>query len=301
VVEFAGYAKYWKDLSADSVLPSLQQGQLLTLEQAGHEQKQTQPPPRYSEPKLVQLMERRGIGRPSTYAPTIATLKQRAYVELLKGKLQPTVLGLEVDAFLAKALPDLLESEFTARMESALDAIAQGQQEWQQYLIGWNQEYFEPALSKALQGLPQAASRSAPRKPLEKSRTKCPGCGKAMGKVPTQKLKKGSFLKCEQGCQAGEGQDLVLFWSERLKQWQLPHAKAEPSGESKLTGYPCPVCQKPLEEYAYTKAGQAKVMLRCSDAKARSDRKHQEAVYFCSQGRWWSPKFGELVHEPEDV
>lgn len=69
VVEFYGYARYWNNISKDTVIPQLQQGQILTLKDAQHEKKQTQPPPRYSEPKLVQLMERKGIGRPSTYVP----------------------------------------------------------------------------------------------------------------------------------------------------------------------------------------------------------------------------------------
>lgn len=225
VVEFAGYSKYWKDINADSQLPNLTVEQALTLSNAGHEAKQTQPPPRYTEPKLVQLMERRGIGRPSTYAPTIATLKQRSYVQLLKGKVQPTELGLQVDEFLEKTLPELLESEFTAQMEASLDAIAAGRQEWQEYLIQWNQSYFEPALSKAMQGLPKQARSFTFSRPLEKSRTKCPGCQQPMVKVPTKKLKKGHFLKCEKGCKAGDGRDLVMFWSDRGKQWQLPQAK----------------------------------------------------------------------------
>jgi DNA topoisomerase I len=120
MLEFAGYAKYWKDISGDAVLPSLQPKQPLTATNVSHEQKQTQPPPRYSEPKLVQLMERRGIGRPSTYAPTIATLKQRNYVELVKSKVQPTTVGLQVDDFLIQALPELIQSEFTAQMETQL-------------------------------------------------------------------------------------------------------------------------------------------------------------------------------------
>jgi DNA topoisomerase I len=295
VVEFTGYTKYWKDLSADVELPRLHQGQHLTLDHADHEQKQTQPPPRYTEPKLVQLMERRGIGRPSTYAPTIATLKQRQYVELLKGKLQPTTLGLEVDAFLGKALPDLLEAEFTAQMESALDAIAEGKQEWQRYLIDWNRDYFEPALHQALQGLPEQPRAAGYSKQLEKSRTRCPSCTKPMSKVPTKKAKKGYFLKCENGCQGTDDKDLVMFWSERVRQWLLPQPKAVQSSETKLTDYLCPVCRQPLEEYPYSKDGQAKIMLRCSNTKARGDKKHQDVAYFQSKGgTWWSPKLGEL-------
>ena len=200
MLEFAGYAKYWKDISGDAVLPSLQQKQPLTATNVSHEQKQTQPPPRYSEPKLVQLMERRGIGRPSTYAPTIATLKQRNYVELVKSKVQPTTVGLQVDDFLMQALPELIQSEFTAGMETQLDAISKGKQEWQSYLIGWNQSYFAPALSKATKSLPEPDYGSFQGKDLEKSRSKCPTCSKAMSKVPTKKVKKGYFLNCEDGC-----------------------------------------------------------------------------------------------------
>jgi DNA topoisomerase I len=294
VVVFAGYAKYWKDLSADTELPNLQNEQILNLTQASHEPKQTQPPPRYAEPKLVQLMERKGIGRPSTYAPTITTLKQRNYVQLLKDKLQPTPLGLEVDEFLGKVLPDLLEADFTAQMEAELDAIAQGKQEWQRYLIGWNQTYFKPALEKASGNLPKPSGTFVSTRQLEKSRTKCLGCGQALSKVPTKKLKKGYFLKCEQGCKAEDGSDLVQFWSERDKKWQTPSSKSETQPTIKLTEYPCPACGKPLEEYRYLKDGQPKALLRCSEAKTRGDRKHKDAVYFFTKDKWWSPKLGDL-------
>ena len=157
-MEFKGYSKYWKDIKADTELPTLQEQQPLTLAQADSQQKQTQPPSRYSEPKLVQLMEKKGIGRPSTYAPTIKTIKSRGYVTLIKGRLQPTQVGMEVDQFMGGALPELLEAEFTAQMESSLDAIAEGTQEWQDYLIGWNRSYFAPALAKAKEGLPEPTS-----------------------------------------------------------------------------------------------------------------------------------------------
>jgi DNA topoisomerase I len=303
VVEFAGYSRYWQDISADSVLPQLQPAQPLTLVATDHEQKQTQPPPRYTEPKLVQLLERCGIGRPSTYAPTIATLKERAYAVLDKSKLVPTELGLQVDDFLGKALPDLLESEFTAQMEASLDAIASGQQDWQQYLIGWNHDYFAPALSKALQDLPAPTRQYAPRQ-LEKSRSRCPSCQQALFKVPTKKLKKGYFLKCET-CKAEAGKDLVLFWSEHTKQWQLPQSKPPtdidtlvPPSQPQLSKFPCPVCQKPLEVYRYQKEGQPKQMLRCSDPEARAKPKHKDVAYFhTKEGKWWSPKLGELLAE----
>ncbi|NEP76689.1 DNA topoisomerase, partial [Okeania sp. SIO2G5] len=101
----------------------------------------------------------KGIGRPSTYAPTIKTLRSRTYVQLVKGKLQPTPLGLELDAALAVMLPDLIQPDFTAQMESSLDTIAQGQQEWQSYLTSWYRTYFGPAIAQAKHQLQTGAVR----------------------------------------------------------------------------------------------------------------------------------------------
>ncbi|MBF2048660.1 MAG: type I DNA topoisomerase [Elainella sp. C42_A2020_010] len=305
VIEFHGYSKYWNNLSRDTELPALQANQRLTLLQATHEQKQTQPPPRYSEPKLVQVMERKGIGRPSTYAPTIQTLKQRLYVEIVKGHLQPTVLGLEVDQFLQAALPDLLEAEFTAQMEQALDQIAAGQQEWQHYLTRWNQDYFAPALQKAQQVIPQHLTTSpAPQsgKPVQLSRTRCPQCQNFLAKIPSAKLKKKYFLKCVSGCT-----DVVLFWSDYNHKWEPPRRQTEAASsnsttaKTQLTEYCCPVCQQPMETYEYEKEGQLKHLLRCSDAKARTNRKHKDVVYFQTTKGWWSPKLGELVAKDKEI
>jgi DNA topoisomerase I len=151
VIAVAGYTRYWNNLSADHQLPRLDRGQLLPLKTAQADAKQTQPPPRYGEPKLVQLMERKGIGRPSTYAPTIKTLKDRGYAALSQGRLQPTDLGLDLDRALEQLLPDLIQPEFTAKMEAELDTIAAGRQDWERYLNTWHQQYFAPAIAAASQ------------------------------------------------------------------------------------------------------------------------------------------------------
>jgi DNA topoisomerase-1 len=225
VVVFAGYAKYWKDLGADSVLPEVSQGQPLHLKEASHEKKQTQPPPRYTEAKLVQVMERRGIGRPSTFAPTVKTLKERGYAEVEKRKLQATTLGLEVDAFLQKTLPELLEAEFTAQMEEKLDAIASGREDWERYIIGWNEDYFAPALEKALkvvQTMPRsdrATQKGSSISQGKESKIACPKCGHKMTEVPSKskKLHKDYFLKCP-SCQT------VMFYNKWRKVWELPNS-----------------------------------------------------------------------------
>jgi len=308
VVEFAGYTRYWNNLSADTQLPVLQQGQPLTLKQADSEKKQTQPPPRYTEPKLVQLMERQGIGRPSTYAPTIKTLKEREYVQVDKGKLQPTALGMELDRNLEKLLPELIQPEFTAQMESALDAIAQGKQDWQGYLTDWHRTYFAPALEKAGQLLKSNAiqggntvARSAkptatgtPSSTQSKpqatvTKTACPKCGEAMSKVPSKskKLKANHFLKCgAAGCGA------VMFWNPQGKRYEVPYAQRIPDPEA-FTDTPCPMCGALLEHYRYTKEGKEKVMLRCSLLENRRG-KCKEVAFFEGREGFWSPKFGTL-------
>ncbi|WP_017296559.1 type I DNA topoisomerase [Nodosilinea nodulosa] len=314
VLEFAGYTRYWNNLSGDSVLPALTQGQGLQLDQAQADAKQTQPPPRYSEPKLVKLMEQKGIGRPSTYAPTIKTLRQREYVGLLQGKLQPTALGLELDGALEKLLPDLIQPEFTAQMETALDAIATGEQEWQTYLIGWNRGYFAPAIAQAksqLLSLPtfaehppssggMPAERSTPTKAKltngQPTKTKCPTCGEALTKVPSRskKMKAKHFLKC-----SGAGCGTVMFWDARAKRYDLPQAQRQATNSELFTDHPCPVCGALLERHAYTKDGQDKVMLRCSLLENRRG-KCKEVAFFQSRGEFWSPKFGTLkLPEPQ--
>jgi len=314
VLEFAGYTRYWNNISADSVLPAVTQGQALNLNQAQADQKQTQPPSRYSEPKLVKLMEQKGIGRPSTYAPTIKTLRQREYVSLLQGKLQPTALGLELDGALEKLLPDLIQPEFTAQMETALDAIATGEQEWQTYLIGWNREYFAPAIAQAksqLLSLPAFAEhvptpaakiseRSSASKPKSANgkltKTQCPTCGEAMTKVPSrsQKMKAKHFLKC-----SGVGCSTVMFWNAKAKRYELPYAQRQAHHPELFVDHPCPVCGAMLERYTYTKDGQDKVMLRCSILEHRRG-KCKEVAFFQSRGEFWSPKFGTLkLPEPQ--
>ena len=292
VLELAGYTRYWNNLSGDAQLPRLQQGQALNLVKARSEGKQTQPPPRYTEPKLVQQMERSGIGRPSTYAPTVVTLKQRKYVEVVKHNLQPTPLGMELDQFVVKALPKLADAAFTAEMEDQLDEIAAGKLDWQRWLTGWSRDYLTPALEHAQAVLPSLAHTPTSKsgRELTVSDIPCPQCSQPMVEMPTQsdKVKKGYFLKCS-ACA-----DSVMFWSDRSGSWELPKPKSE-TVPGTLTEYPCPVCSKSLEEYHYTKDGKDKVMLRCSDTAARQKPKHKEAVYFQTADGFWSPQFGNLA------
>lgn len=288
VLKFAGYSRYWKDFGGDSELPKINQGDRLNLKQADSERKMTQPPPRYSEAKLVQVMERQGVGRPSTYSSTVKTLKERAYVKIVKGKLTATELGLEVDKFQSGTFPKLVESQFTAEMENRLDAIAKGKQDWQKYLTGWNRDYFAEAVNSAkskagVEAKPGRKSEYAYGK-REKSRQKCPSCSQQMDKIPSKskKLSRPYFLKCNP-C------DVVMFYNKEQKTWLQPKQKREQT-IPKITEYICPVCKSFLAEKTYEKNGQTKKMLVCSTQQ----HKNQDVVFFQSKDKWWSPKFGEL-------
>lgn len=150
-VVFEGYLRFWRNIDDDVELPAVQMGATLNLKSIVVEKKSTQPPPRYSEAKLIQLMEKLGIGRPSTYASTVMTLKNREYVKLEKSALTPTDLGMKTDHVLMKALPDLVDVKFTADMESSLDRIAEGKVNWEKFLCQWNTTYLQLALTKARQ------------------------------------------------------------------------------------------------------------------------------------------------------
>jgi len=321
VVKFQGYTTYWNDISKDSQLPLVQQQQTLTLKQADSEKKQTQPPPRYSEPKLVQAMEKRGIGRPSTYAPTVKVLRERNYASLVKGHLQPTQLGLEVDEFLGRTLPELLESEFTAAMEGALDDVAAGKQNWEKYLLNWNQTYFAPAIAAAYKSLgtsqrarsPLSTESSVgdsshqPQRGTHKRRSQgttqvlteihCPKCEWLMQKIlsGSKKLTADHFLKC-----SNKACNTAMFWSDKQQTYELPYSKHQESPQrskknvASTTEFPCPKCGKPLELYEYTKENEQKQMLRCSDPLKRRQDDHKDVAYFASKGIFWSPTYGEI-------
>ena len=195
-VEFLGYAKYWNNLSADSLLPELIEGQTLKLDKAEMEKKHTSSPSRYGEPQLVALMEKKGIGRPSTYSSSVKTIKVRSYVKVSQKKLVPTDLGMTVDSFLDKTFPDLIDSKFTAKMESNLDAIALGEKSWQPYLYQWNQNYFEPALMKAKLTIPEAPKTKA-NGTVTLSEYSCPVCKKRLERYDyTKEEHAKSLLRC---------------------------------------------------------------------------------------------------------
>jgi len=127
VVKFDGFLAVWPNGNGDKeLLPKAAAGETLKLLELESKQKFTEPPPRYTEGTLVKELESRGIGRPSTYAPIIATIQVRTYVVKDQGKFIPTELGIYVTDFLVKYFAKLLEYKFTAHMEEELDQISEG-------------------------------------------------------------------------------------------------------------------------------------------------------------------------------
>ena len=128
------------DAPADRKLPPMERGDVVGLLQIRTEQHFTEPPPRYSEATLVKTLEEYGIGRPSTYAAIISTLRNRGYVEMVKKRFVPTDMGRVVSKFLTKHFNSYVDYDFTARLEDELDAVSRGEKEWVPLL----REFWEP-------------------------------------------------------------------------------------------------------------------------------------------------------------
>ncbi|MDW0109242.1 type I DNA topoisomerase [Sporosarcina aquimarina] len=135
-VKFPGFMKVYieshddKEEEKDNVLPPLTEGETVTCTTIDPKQHFTQPPPRYSEARLVKTLEELGIGRPSTYAPTLDTIQKRGYVTLDAKRFVPTELGEIVNAAVNQYFSDITNAEFTAKMEQSLDHIEEGEIQW---------------------------------------------------------------------------------------------------------------------------------------------------------------------------
>ncbi|GGI94839.1 DNA topoisomerase 1 [Alicyclobacillus cellulosilyticus] len=288
VLKFPGFMKVYTEGSDDGnadegegkLLPPLAEGEILPHPELKPEQHFTQPPPRYTESSLVKAMEELGIGRPSTYAPTIDTILKRGYVVLDQKRFVPTELGEVVVDLLVQYFQKLIDVEFTARLESELDQIEEGHQDWVQLLQSFY-ESFEADLEVAERtlghvhvaeeesdevcdkcgrrmvykqgrygkflacpGFPECRNTKPVTKPVG---VDCPRCGSPL--VERQGKRRRTFY----GCSNYPACDYVL--------WNKP------------TGDVCPVCRHPLVEKA-TKSGRTVV---CSNEAAHAAQAGAEA------------------------
>jgi DNA topoisomerase I len=226
ILKFDGYMKVYLERADDEpeevegLLPELTEGELLDLRGLEEEQHFTQPPPRYTEATLVREMERLGIGRPSTYSPTIKKLVDRNFVRSENRRLLPQQLGEEKTQLLENHFPDIVDFEFTARMEEALDQIAEGSKEMVPVVL----EFFEAFNAHVEE---QKDKMRRPEKPTDKT---CPECGRPV----VQKFGKHGlwFLSCSGWPECK--------WSQQLDE------NGEPLADPERTGEKCPNCGSDL-------------------------------------------------------
>ena len=161
VLKFAGFRSVYMEGRDDSAetddkktLPALAVGDALSCSKLDANQHFTEPPPRFTEATLIKAMEEKGIGRPSTYAPTIGTLLDRNYVERERNRLTPTKLGITVTDVLTEYFTNIMDLDFTAKMEEELDDVSRGERDWVP-MLGEFYGPFEEALSNADELMPK--------------------------------------------------------------------------------------------------------------------------------------------------
>jgi len=182
---FDGFYKVTGYNEKDKLLPDLKQGQAVSLDEINAEQHFTEPPARYNEASLIKKLESLGIGRPSTYAPTITILQQRKYIELIKKRIHPTEIAFTVIEMLEKHFPEIVDSNFTASMEETLDKVASGEENWQKIL----KEFYTPFMQKIEEGKKNIKSLKVAIPTGEN----CPKCG---SELLLRKGRYGEFIAC---------------------------------------------------------------------------------------------------------
>ncbi len=189
IMKFPGWRKLFPT-GSDTLLPEVEPGQDLNYLDINPQQKFTQPPARFNDASLVKELEKRGIGRPSTYANIISVIQRRKYVNRENKYFIPTVIGETVNDFLLDHFPTIMDYDFTAEMEEDLDRISRGEKEWRK-VVG---VFWEP-MSDKIEDVEENAERV--QIPVEKTGVKCPQCGDDEGgEVVLRTGKYGKFKSC---------------------------------------------------------------------------------------------------------
>ncbi|MEB2821074.1 type I DNA topoisomerase [Campylobacter upsaliensis] len=184
-VLFEGFYKVYGDMDKDKILPEFKKAEVLKTQKLTMSNHFTEPPSRYSEAGLVKKLESLGIGRPSTYAPTISILSARDYVVIEKKQLVPNEIAFSVTELLEKNFSDIVDSHFTSNLENTLDEIAENKADWQETL----REFYYPFMRKIEEGKSTIKSQ----KTFTKLDEKCPECG---GELAVRKGRYGEFIAC---------------------------------------------------------------------------------------------------------
>lgn len=186
ILVFDGYLKVYKDYesSEDKILPDMEAGEVSVTDKVDCSQHFTKPPARYTEAKLIKTLEELGIGRPSTYATIIDTIKSRGYVDLEEKKFKPTEIGIETTDKLQEFFSDLINTDYTRDMENDLDEVADGKLVWNDVLKRFY-DLFEPRVKNAFTDM----EKKAPKETGEV----CPECGNPL---VVRKGRYGEFVAC---------------------------------------------------------------------------------------------------------
>jgi len=300
VIKFSGYLKVYPSATTENILPDLKEKEPVDLIELIPNQHFTQPPARFSEAALVKVMEEYGIGRPSTYAPTISTIQDRNYVVKEEKRLKPTDLAFMVNDLLVEHFPKVVDYEFTAHLENDLDEIAEGKIKWQPVIHGfWGP--FKKNLDKK--------DKELDKKKLteEKTDETCDKCGKPMV------IKMGRFGKflactgypdCKNTRPVGDGNAIL----------EAP----------KEIGEKCPQCESPLVQRTgrygpfvgcsnypkckYIKKSASQIFgscPKCGTGKITGKRSRRGFFYGCDRypecdfALWGKPAIPEGATEPE--
>lgn len=179
VIRFDGFmalyteSKDESDEEEERILPSLKEGEKLKLIELQPKQHFTQPPPRYTEATLVKMLEEKGIGRPSTYAAILSTIQDRKYADKIEGRFLPSELGIVVNDLLVEKFPELIDIDFTAKMEDELDRVEEGKMKWVRVV----KNFYKP-FNRDLKDAAKTLGRVKPEDiPTDQT---CEKCGKPM-------------------------------------------------------------------------------------------------------------------------
>lgn len=257
-VKFSGFMVVYMldDDASDAekgILPELIEGQELIRDKLEPKQHFTNPPPRFSEASLVKELEEKGIGRPSTYASILSTIRSKGYVELLNKYFRPTELGFIVNDLIVGSFPDIFDVEFTAKMEDELDRVESNEMDWQQVLKDFY-DRFKKELDSASESMRSMKADGIP------TDLKCPDCDKHLHiKVG----RNGHFLACSGYPECTFSTDYTRDEKGKIQPVQPP--------EQETTDKVCVKCGKPM----VVKRGRYGAFLACS---GYPDCKHTESI-----------------------
>ena len=228
-VLFDGFYKVYGELDKDKILPNLKKGDEMSLQSIKSTQNFTEPPARYSEAGLVKKLESLGIGRPSTYAPTISLLTSRDYVRIEKKQLIPNEIAFSMIGVLEEHFSNIVDSEFTSHLEEKLDEIALDKADWQKVLS----DFYYPFMEKISAGKTGIKSLKTATPIGEK----CPECG---SELVLRKGRYGEFIACSNFPKCKYSRNVAKDNEKSAETGSTTAAK--PKRELKKLEVPCPKC-----------------------------------------------------------